>query len=292
MLKWLLVASADRVTPSHLTLHCHLYSKLTSTLPLRVLVHQQSYSNILYNTMALKRKRSTPAFTSTASATTTTTAVDFFYTQSKPTPAEAIYQKPTWSFPTYSSTPSSPEAHHHVHGDSRLNSRTRKRHRDDRPDEESIYGASSASCWLGAVISMSTLADVCRCAASTISRLYEAQRSYPRAEPVLSQPTQSTTDTTTIAQHQKSTLHSFWEINSAPALPTSVRVQLDDAPNPSMTSIEALRCEDCDGSLRPEDAMDLDGGETTCHTCRRQVCDRCAVLGNVRVCLACATSRR
>ena len=238
--------------------------------------------------MALKRKRSTPTFSSPASvdSSSTTNGLPFFYAQSKPTPSEALYQKPTWSFPTYSSAPSSPETHHSSDLSTRLDSRTKKRHRDNRPDEQSIYGAS---CWIGAVIQMSTLADVCRCAASTISRLYEAQRLHPRAEPLPpSQP-----QATTIEPAQKSTLHSFWNISSSPQPPATVPMAVD--PSPNFVSNLDTRCEDCDGSLKQEDAMDLDDGtveqETACHSCRRHVCDRCAVLGNARVCLACATSR-
>lgn len=88
--------------------------------------------------MALKRKRSSPGFSSPASDTTSTMSADsnhgslpFFYAQSKP--VEPLYLKPTWSFPTYDdSTPQ-----YRSTGD--MNSRTRKRHRDDRPEEEDVY---------------------------------------------------------------------------------------------------------------------------------------------------------
>lgn len=108
----------------------------------------QPTSRILYNytlchynlqqyiTMGLKRKRSSPTFSSPASdssgATNATTSssspLQFFYSQSKP--VDPLYQKPTWSFPTYDEGLSSQH----------LNSRTRKRHRDDRPEDELIYG--------------------------------------------------------------------------------------------------------------------------------------------------------
>lgn len=82
--------------------------------------------------MGLKRKRSSPAFSSPLSdssdATTSSSPLPFFYTQSKP--VEPLYQKPTWSFPTYDEGMNSQY----------LNSRTRKRHRDNRPDEEIIHG--------------------------------------------------------------------------------------------------------------------------------------------------------
>ncbi|RMX85691.1 hypothetical protein D0869_03642 [Hortaea werneckii] len=88
--------------------------------------------------MALKRKRSTPFISSPVSDISTTTtgssdetaAIPFFYQQQKPiSPLPLQRQKPTWSWPTYDDTPST----------QLLNSRTRKRHRDDRPDEQQIH---------------------------------------------------------------------------------------------------------------------------------------------------------
>lgn len=87
--------------------------------------------------MALKRKRSSPGFSSPASDTTSTStdsnngSLPFFYAQSKPT--EPLYHKPTWSFPTYDD---GAEQYRSV---ADMNSRTRKRHRDDRPGEEVVY---------------------------------------------------------------------------------------------------------------------------------------------------------
>ena len=57
-----------------------------------------------------------------------------------------------------------------------------------------------------------------------------------------------------------------------------------------------LTCEDCNTPLQGQDAMDLDEGMfaqlTECCSCRRRVCDCCAVLGDQRVCLGCATGQR
>ncbi|KAF2486678.1 hypothetical protein BDY17DRAFT_291926 [Neohortaea acidophila] len=212
--------------------------------------------------MALKRKRSSATLSSPFSDTTTISSdasspggLPFFYTQSKPT--EPLYQKPTWSFPTYDSDSSYSAPSRH------LNSRTRKRHRDDRPDEESVF-------------------------ASTLSRLYEAQRSLPKHEPAPSAPSRMVVDEEPV---QRSTLHSFWKIEGAAPVPPTTHMAIDSggsAPiNPEM------RCEDCDGTLRRDDVMDLDDGivelETSCVSCRRHVCDACAVLGNERVCLACVS---
>lgn len=84
-------------------------------------------------TMALKRKRSSPAFSSPGSdgsdVTMQSSPLSSFYHQSKP--VDAILTKPTWSWPTYEDSPS------------HLNSRTRKRHRA-RPDEEQLCGMSGS----------------------------------------------------------------------------------------------------------------------------------------------------
>jgi len=238
--------------------------------------------------MTLKRKRSSPSFSSPSalSDTTTTTGtaspLPFFYQQSKP--IEPTYGKPTWAWPTYDDEPS---AQH-------LSSRTRKRHRDDRPDEQSVYGTSSAALWLGAITQMSMLTDVGWCAASTISRLYEAQRRHPDASPIPSSQTLALAPASmpVAAQAQKSTLHSFWRLpTNAPS--RAEAMQIDGGIQQGATL--EVRCEDCDRALQHGDAMDVDEGmleqETACSVCRRHVCDTCAVLGNERICLGCANGR-
>lgn len=125
-------------------LHCAFPSALLS-LVTSLVTHCSSKTYLKphltqsHTAMALKRKRSTPSFISTSplstsSSTSTLTNPDgqlpCMYAQSKP--VESLYQKPTWSFPTYESD--EPSSVHH------LGSRTRKRHRDDRPDESSVHG--------------------------------------------------------------------------------------------------------------------------------------------------------
>jgi hypothetical protein len=247
--------------------------------------------------MALKRKRSTGNLQPTP-LEPTNNPLPFFYTQSKPTPPEALYPKSTWSFPTYSSAPSSPDTSNNGSAEdlsSKLNSRTRKRHRDLRPSEDKIYGTFIPSTcrgrWLDSFVfvGMSGLADVCRSAATTISKLYEAQRLHPNAEPVY-----STSEPAHEEAHQKSTLHAFWNIGPQP-----MSMDTASSTNSSSSNLSVvLRCEDCDGSLRHADFMDVDMSdgmvqqESACAGCARQVCDRCAVMGLNRVCLPCATSRR
>lgn len=97
--------------------------------------------------MALKRKRSSPALsspTSDSDATTQSSPLPCFYQHSKP--VDPLMYKPTWFL-----LPQRDDSQRH------LNSRTRKRHRDNRPDEQQIYGMSRC---LGAVIQMSVFADV------------------------------------------------------------------------------------------------------------------------------------
>ncbi|RMZ20613.1 hypothetical protein D0859_15384 [Hortaea werneckii] len=169
--------------------------------------------------MALKRKRSTPFISSPVSDISTTTsssddtsAIPFFYQQ----------QKPTWSWPTYDDTPST----------QLLNSRTRKRHRDDRPDEHQIH-------------------------ASTIQRLYDAQRQHPEASPMPAHQSISaiTQQQQPQSQPQSSTLHSFWRLPPTSTC-SSQPMQIVRASQPPTS--ESLQCEDCDGSLRTADAMDID----------------------------------
>ena len=245
--------------------------------------------------MALKRKRSTATFTSSSAfpspstSSDSTTSLPFFYNQSKAIDPPLTHAKPTWSFPTYDSSDGH-DSNEPSNLSSHLNSRTRKRHRDDRPSEQSIYGVSRC---LSTGFYMTTLADVCCVAASTISRLYEAQRQHPHAEPILSQPISAmpmagVAASGIIGAKQKSNLHSFWRIRSEPVA-SSMAMEVDSV----TSSTESLmRCEDCDGSIRrDDDTMDLDDGASdqgsACAICRRHVCDRCAVLGNERICLGC-----
>ena len=121
--------------------------------------------------------------------------------------------------------------------------------------------------------------------ANTLARLYEAQRTQLHAEPA--QPQQPNV-TKLEPPQQKSTLHSFWNIGSSqPA--TIVPMSIDSEAR--STNNSELRCEDCDSALRQGDSMDLDDQyveeETACSICNRHICDRCAVLGDERICLDC-----
>lgn len=132
------------------------------------------------------------------------------------------------------------------------------------------------------------------CAASTISKLFSAQRQHPHAEPVLSSDSQTDMTTAASAPAQRSTLHAFWNINSTPTTALTSSAMIVDGRSTS-TIGPGQRCEDCERPLQSEDAMELDGDtgmqETACCLCARRVCDGCAVLGDQRICLGCATGK-
>jgi hypothetical protein len=240
--------------------------------------------------MLLKRKRSANILSSPNTNTTTnsdSSSVQAFYPHSKPTGTTSPFESPNKSISFDCETPS------------HLNIRTRKRYRDNRPEASAVHGVSSssssssschiaASCWLGAVINMRALADVSRVAASTIQRLYQAQQQqqheqHPQHEPEHQSPLASAH----LGAPQKSTLHTFWHISQPP--------QSQSQPQTSISTPTA-RCEDCDGSLQNEDAMEVDDGSSAedkaCGSCRRPICDGCAVFGRERVCAGCAGCER
>ena len=140
---------------------------------------------------------------------------------------------------------------------------------------------------------MRTLTDVSRIVASTIQRLYQAQRENAAAEPGVAPGQQlqhqhhQEQDQQLAPQPQKSTLHSFWRIEQPVPimLPQTQRT----------VAAQELRCEDCDGALRDEEAMDVDedsAEDKACGSCRRPVCNNCAVYGRERVCAGCAGCER
>ncbi|PQE04244.1 orf21 protein [Rutstroemia sp. NJR-2017a BVV2] len=166
-----------------------------------------------------------------------------------------------------------------------LSSRTRKRHRDNRPNEEIVHQ-------------------------HTLSLLYSAQQHQYNSFPT---PTTSPTFAPVApipapnqASHQSS-LHSFWQLPSARhTSPGSDSSSPSTSANtPALISnnqfFRPTNCEDCDASLSQEDGdgmdvdmmMDVDGaGEVNhaCTSCGKAVCHSCAVsnLGMQRKCLGCA----
>ncbi|KAF2691710.1 hypothetical protein K458DRAFT_381552 [Lentithecium fluviatile CBS 122367] len=147
--------------------------------------------------------------------------------------------------------------------------RTRKRVRDNRPEERVIHE-------------------------NTISKLFSAQRKHPHAEPIMSDalPSQSTTIVQRLTQ--KSTLHTFWKLPAPPVQPPAF-------PIPQQHMSNTPRCEDCDATLQQDvNAIDVDmevdgpmeRSPFACDDCGRAVCGTCAVVACRRHCLGCATSAR
>ncbi|KAF2254477.1 hypothetical protein BU26DRAFT_537266 [Trematosphaeria pertusa] len=146
--------------------------------------------------------------------------------------------------------------------------RTRKRFRDNRPDERVIHE-------------------------NTINKLFSAQRKHPHAEPIMSDSLPQN-HAPAVQKPQKSTLHSFWNLPAPPVQPPTIHIQ-------PPTDANTPRCQDCDTWLHSEAGdmdvdMDIDGplerSVFGCHDCGRNVCGTCAVVSNTRHCLQCATSAR
>jgi hypothetical protein len=184
-----------------------------------------------------------------------------------------------------------------------LNSRTRKRLRDNRPDEETIYQ-------------------------TTLSKLYAAQKhdaqpenqdhpTPPAPSPTPSQASltnlDSTTSITNSTTQQKekgqASLHAFFGTGQ----PTSKHQNSTFRPpgqDPQSSTAPALiptaSCEDCSAPLLSQpigdvmadtEMMDIDFDARTspeeddpfhCAICSKRACDTCAVRGDRRICLECA----
>ncbi|PSN69907.1 hypothetical protein BS50DRAFT_571237 [Corynespora cassiicola Philippines] len=142
--------------------------------------------------------------------------------------------------------------------------RTRKRFRDNRPDERAIH-------------------------ANTLQKLFAAQRDHLDASPTSAdEPVPQPAPV--VEKVQKSTLHSFWKLPAPPVQPPQLQAQRQAQPQ-----CHGPKCEDCDAPLEDAvDGMEIDGGmaesPSACNECGRSVCSTCAVVSNARLCLQCATS--
>ncbi|ORX98425.1 hypothetical protein BCR34DRAFT_548059 [Clohesyomyces aquaticus] len=157
------------------------------------------------------------------------------------------------------------------------NGRTRKRFRDNRPDERVIHE-------------------------TTIKKLFSAQRNHPHAEPILSDShTHASTPASVPAPAvQKSTLHAFWKLPAPAVRPVAPTIQIQHHQVAPQTW-DAPRCDDCDTTLHNDtDGMDVDmdvdgpnlSSPFACRDCGKNVCGMCAVVSNTRHCLQCATTGR
>jgi hypothetical protein len=195
-----------------------------------------------------------------------------------------------------------------------FSSRTRKRHRDNRPSESDVHRMPSS--FLPAAQSLTAPSTE-----HTLSLLFSAQQQHPQSQfqspspfpsqshshPIASIPSIPSSNETT----QQSSLHSFWAIPSARHGSPSSNSSTSSSSNTPDTApminsfFQATNCEDCDASLNPQDNddamdvdmimdIDMDGGNHACTSCGKQVCHSCAVsnLGAERKCLNCAGKKQ
>lgn len=155
---------------------------------------------------------------------------------------------------------------------SATNLRTRKRHRDNRPDVDVVHQ-------------------------TTLAKLYNAQK---REQTVPENSSElATRSVNSLGQPgpAQRNLHSFFNIRQPqPAMISSIQFQLQS------TQSQPELCAGCGNYLRhsnaiqslDHDAMEMDQSlmcledEYECASCQRSVCDTCAVRGDQRICLECA----
>ncbi|ESZ97263.1 hypothetical protein SBOR_2337 [Sclerotinia borealis F-4128] len=195
-----------------------------------------------------------------------------------------------------------------------FSSRTRKRHRDNRPNEETVHRMLSDSNNF-----LFALQILINSTEHTLSLLYSAQRPLNINTTCMPPPSPSAISPHTIIPHpsnntphaHQASLHSFWQLPStrqiSPGSDSSYASSTSVSPK-TITHPHLLptNCEDCDASLanrEGNDGMDVDTmmdidmygageGNHACTICGKQVCHSCAVsnLGMERKCLSCAGS--
>lgn len=154
----------------------------------------------------------------------------------------------------------------HIWKDNYMNSRTRKRTRDNRPDVEIVHQ-------------------------NTLAKLFDAQRStHPEYVQAVSAPSESQPPQT--HDNGQRNLHSFFTIPRSQQLVFQPRVRQP------VIQVNHVPCEDCGNVLdssdivgkSEHDMMDTDSVEDqfACVNCHRNVCDTCSVRADHRLCLECA----
>lgn len=178
---------------------------------------------------------------------------------------------------------------HQIHTPSLFSSRTRKRHRDNRPSEEDVHQHTLSLLF----------------SAQQGSQSHTSQFQPAPVQPPIPAPTGAVLSTSFRRNHQQSSLHSFWPIPNARETSPSSNASNSSAGTPTAVSMSsffsATNCEDCDAPLDTEDSqvmdadmmMDIDntgGSHYGCTRCGKPVCSRCSVsnLGAERKCLLCA----
>lgn len=183
-----------------------------------------------------------------------------------------------------------------------FSSRTRKRHRDNRPSENDVHRMQSfphASAY-----------DLTLFTEHTLSLLFSAQKTQPASQfaspPAAFQPQYPMPSVpSSTAQSQQSSLHAFWALPSARqsspssiSSNSSVNTPLSIAAN---SYFQPTNCEDCDAPFAQDNEdvdmmmdIDSDGGNHACTNCGKQVCHSCAIsnLGKDRKCLNCAGNKK
>lgn len=154
-------------------------------------------------------------------------------------------------------------------GNDYMNLRTRKRIRDNRPDEQTIHQSTLAK-----LFNAQCQPDIAKIHDKDISVVPEIDsRPYSTPHP----------------ERAQQSLHSFFAIRQKQAPVMNATIQLPESDTSS--------CEDCGNRLlQNQDCLVMDtmdygmdaDDEYACANCRRRVCDICAVRGNCRICLECA----
>ena len=127
----------------------------------------------------------------------------------------------------------------------------------------------------------------------TYQRLYQAQANSAEKTAVPAHPRPAFIPSRSTCKQQGS-LHNFWALPASQPVPDGVNLM-------NQPAVTQLKCDDCDNLLSQElgNAMeaDVDGPtlfEFRCRGCRKNVCDRCAVVyaDEGRECLQCTAGKK
>lgn len=176
-----------------------------------------------------------------------------------------------------------------------LNSRTRKRFRDNRPDEAAVHQATLSKLYAAQHRSEANLAET------------QDDGTNPPLAPSPSLLHTSPTPSISPSSQQKgkarqqTSLHAFFDGGGGGE---SKSAQLDrHKPTASIAAAATACCEDCSTPLAlpllsttadtdmmdvDDDREDCESSAFSCASCSKRVCDICAVRANWRLCLACA----
>lgn len=213
--------------------------------------------------------------------------------------ASSLFSSPLST--NYMSIDDYPSNAHQIATPSLFSSRTRKRHRDNRPSESEVYRMQIS-------ISSSAYHLTSLSSEHTLSLLFSAQQT-PQPQLPTPQPFQSQEPVaylaTSFRRNQQSNLHTLWPNPSTRQTSPSSDSSSSSVNTPSSNAtmdcfFQATNCEDCNSSLNPSgdgDSMmmdiDTESGNFGCTACGKQVCHGCAVsnLGSERKCLNCAGNK-